>query len=134
MLSTPSEAKEFVEATGVDVLAPAVGNMHGLLASMVRGEAQKRLDIPRIKAIKEEARVPMTLHGGSGTNDGDLRQAIKAGITIVHINTELRLAWRRGVEAYLAAHPDEVTPYKLLSDAVEAVRQVVSSRMRLFSS
>jgi len=133
-LSTPSEAREFVEATGVDVLAPAVGNMHGLLASMVRGEAQKRLDVERIKAIKEEARVPMTLHGGSGTNEGDLRQAIKAGITIVHINTELRLAWRRGVEAYLAAHPDEVTPYKILSDAVEAVRQVVTRRMQLFSS
>jgi fructose-bisphosphate aldolase, class II len=123
-----------VEATGIDVLAPAVGNMHGLLASMVRGDAQKRLDLERIKAIKDEARVPMTLHGGSGTNDGDLRQAIKAGITIVHINTEPRLAWRRGVEAYLAAHPDEVTPYKILSDAVEAVRRVVTSRMQLFSS
>jgi len=133
-LSTPAEAREFVAATGVDVLAPAVGNMHGLLSSMVRGEAQKRLDIERIQAIKDQARVPMTLHGGSGTNDEDLRQAIKAGITIVHINTELRLAWRRGVEAALAAHPDEVTPYKLLSDAVEAVRRVVTSRMRLFSS
>ena len=133
-LSTPAEAREFVAATGVDVLAPAVGNMHGLLSSMVRGEAQKRLDIERIQAIKDQARVPMTLHGGSGTNDEDLRRAIKAGITIVHINTELRLAWRRGVEAALAAHPDEVTPYKLLSDAVEAVRRVVTSRMRLFSS
>ena len=133
-LSTPAEAREFVAATGVDVLAPGVGNMHGLLASMVRGEAQKRLDIERIQAIKEQARVPMTLHGGSGTNDEDLRQAIKAGITIVHINTELRLAWRRGVEGALAAHPDEVTPYKLLADAVEAVGRVVTSRMRLFSS
>jgi len=133
-LTTPVEAREFVEATGIDVLAPAVGNMHGLLASMVRGEAQKRLDVERIKSIKDEARVPMTLHGGSGTNDGDLRQAIKAGITIVHINTELRLAWRRGVETYLAARPDEVTPYKILSDAVEAVRRVVTSRMQLFSS
>jgi fructose-bisphosphate aldolase class II len=101
---------------------------------MVRGEAQKRLDIERIQAIKEQARVPMTLHGGSGTHDEDLRQAIKAGITIVHINTELRLAWRRGVEAALAAHPDEVTPYKLLSDAVEAVGRVVTRRMRLFMS
>ena len=122
------------ETTGVDVLAPAVGNMHGLLSSMVRGKAQKRLDIERIQAIKDQAHVPMTLHGGSGTNDEDLRQAIKAGITIVHINTELRLAWRRGVEAALAAHPDEVTPYKLLADAVEAVGRVVTSRMRLFSS
>ena len=116
------------------VVEGEIGNMHGLLTSMVRGEAQKRLDVQRIKAIKEEARVPITLHGGSGTNDGDLRQAIKAGITIVHINTELRLACRRGVEAYLVAHPDEVTPYKILSDAVEAVRQVVTGRRRLFSS
>src|SRR5262249_38858042 len=108
--------------------------MHGLLSSMVRGEAQKRLDLERTQAIKDQARVPMTLHGGSGTNDEDLRQAIKAGITIVHINTELRLAWRRGVEAAPAPHPDEVTPYKPLSDAVEAVRRGVTSRMRFFSS
>ena len=52
----------------------------------------------------------MTLHGGSGSKSEDLRQAVKAGITIVHINTELRLAWRRGVEAGLAAHPEEVAP------------------------
>jgi fructose-bisphosphate aldolase, class II len=134
LLTAPAEAREFVAATGVDVLAPAVGNMHGLLASMVRGDAQKRLDIARIKAIKEHARVPMTLHGGSGTNDEDLRQAVQAGMTIVHINTELRLAWRGGVEAALAAHPHEVAPYRILADAVEAVRRVVAARLRLFSS
>jgi fructose-bisphosphate aldolase class II len=96
-LTTPEEATQFVNATGVDVLAPAVGNMHGLLQSMVRGEAQKRLNIERIGALHAACAIFMTLHGGSGTNDSDFQRAIKAGMTIVHVNTELRLAWRRGL-------------------------------------
>src|ERR1700756_5844999 len=70
-LSTPEEAKKFVEATGVDILAPAVGNMHGMSKSMVQGESKKHLNIERIAEIKKAARVPLTLHGGSGTNDED---------------------------------------------------------------
>jgi fructose-bisphosphate aldolase class II len=132
-LSTPEEAKQFVESTGVDVLAPAVGNMHGMLKSMVRGEAKKHLDIRRIAEIKAAARVFLTLHGGSGTDDEDLRKAIAAGINIVHINTELRVAWRQGLEEGLAKHPDEVVPYKILPAAVDSVKQVVSSRLRLFN-
>src|ERR1700751_4830183 len=75
-LSTPEEAKQFVGATGVDILAPAVGNMHGMLRSMVRGETKKRLDVERIAGIKQAARIFLTLHGGSGTDDEDLRKAI----------------------------------------------------------
>ncbi len=59
---------------------------------------------------------------------------MEAGITIVHINTELRVAWRRGLESALAKRPDEVVPYKLLPDVVESVRQVVDSRLRLFNT
>jgi fructose-bisphosphate aldolase, class II len=132
-LSTPEEAKQFVESTGVDILAPAVGNMHGMLKSMVQGETKKRLDIERIADIKRAAGVFLTLHGGSGTDDEDLRKAIAAGINIVHINTELRVAWRRGLEDGLARHPDEVVPYKILPPVVEAVKQVVASRLRLFN-
>jgi len=133
-LTTPAEAKAFVDATGVDVLAPAVGNMHGLLASMARGETQKHLDIGRIRAIKEATGSFMTLHGGSGTSDADFAGAIKAGMTIVHVNTELRIAWRRGIERALAQQPNEVAPYKLLPAAVDAVREAVSARLRLFNS
>jgi fructose-bisphosphate aldolase, class II len=133
-LTTPEEAREFVEATRVDVLAPAVGNMHGLLKTMLKGEVEKRLDIPRIAAIKSAARVFLTLHGGSGTNDGDFQRAIKAGITIVHINTELRLAWRRGLESALARDPNAVAPYKILPGAAAAVKQVVRARLDLFNS
>jgi ketose-bisphosphate aldolase len=132
-LSTPEEAKQFVESTGVDILAPAVGNMHGMLRSMVKGETKKRLDIERIAAIKRASGAFLTLHGGSGTDDDDLRRAIAAGINIVHINTELRVAWRRGLEQGLAKMPDEVVPYKILPPAVEAVKQVVLSRLRLFN-
>jgi fructose-bisphosphate aldolase, class II len=133
IFTKPDEAREFAEAAGVDVLAPAVGNMHGLLATMVRGEARKHLDIERIAQIKAATGMPLTLHGGSGTDDDDFRRAIEAGMTIVHISTELRLAWRRGLEAALAAEPDNLVPYQLFRKAGEAMEEVVSARLKLFS-
>lgn len=132
--TTPEEAREFVTTTGIDILAPAVGNMHGLLKTMVRGEAEKRLDFMRIGEIKHAANTFLTLHGGSGTNAGDLEGAIQAGITIVHVNTELRVAWRRGLDSALARKPEEVVPYKLLPDVVASVKQVAYARLRLFSA
>jgi fructose-bisphosphate aldolase class II len=105
-----------------------------MLKSMVQGETRKRLDIVRIARIKSAAGIPLTLHGGSGTDDEDLRRAIAAGINIVHINTELRVAWRHGLEDALAEHPLEVVPYKILPFAVESVKQVARSRLKLFNS
>jgi fructose-bisphosphate aldolase, class II len=131
-LSTPEEARQFVEATGIDVLAPAVGNMHGMLKSMVQGKTKKHLDIERIAQIKQAAGVFLTLHGGSGTDDEHFRRAVAAGINIIHINTELRVAWRRSLEESLARDANEVVPYKILRPVVDSVKQVVSSRLRLF--
>ena len=132
-LSTPEEAKQFVESTGIDILAPAVGNTHGMLQTMVQGSVKKRLDIARIRDIKRASKSLLTLHGGSGTEDHDLQDAIEAGINIIHINTELRLAWRRGLEAAFAKKPREIVPYKLLPIAEESVKQVVLARLRLFN-
>ena len=132
-LTTPEEAKQFVESTGVDILAPAVGNTHGMVQSMVQGDLRKRLDLKRIAEIKRASKSLLTLHGGSGTEDHDLQEAIAAGINIIHINTELRVAWRRGLEDAFAKKPREVVPYKLLPVAEEAVKQVVSARLRLFN-
>src|SRR5215467_3879956 len=131
-LSTPEEARQFVEATGIDNLAPAVGNMHGMLKSMVQGKAKKHLDVERIAQIKKAAGVFLTLHGGSGTDDEHFRKAIAAGINIIHINTELRVAWRESLDESLARDPNEVVPYKILLPVVDAVKQVVSSRLKLF--
>jgi fructose-bisphosphate aldolase, class II len=132
-LTTPEEAKQYVSATGVDVLAPAVGNRHGLVKSMVWGTAKKHLDVGLIARIKSAVGMPLTLHGGSGTDDADLRNAIAAGINIIHINTELRVAWRRGLEEGLAQDIYQVVPYKILPFAVESAKRVVHSRLQLFN-
>src|SRR5499427_1668912 len=131
-LTTPEEARQFVEATGIDILAPAVGNMHGMLKSMVQGKAKKHLDLERIAQNKQAAGVFLTLHGGSGTDDEHFRKAIAAGINIIHINTELRVAWRESLDKSLAREAKEVVPYKILRPVVDSVKQVVSSRLRLF--
>jgi fructose-bisphosphate aldolase class II len=133
-LTTPDEAMQFVQETGIDTLAPAVGNMHGVLKSMLTGDARKHLDIERIRAIKDRTRIFMTLHGGSDTADADLRGAIAAGMTVVHINTEVRLAWRRGIEESFAKQKDDIAPYTLLAPALEAVKRVVGARLALFSA
>ncbi len=132
-LTSPAEARDFVQATGVDVLAPAVGNMHGMLQSMVQGNVKKHLDLARIAQIKASTGSLLTLHGASGTADEDLRKAIAAGINIVHINTEMRVAWRRGLEAGLAQDPHEMVPYKVLPAAIESIKQVATSRLKLFN-
>lgn len=133
ILTTAEEAKQYVESTGVDILAPAVGNMHGMLQTMVQGGVRKRLDIARIREIKKASGSLLTLHGGSGTEDHDFQEAIAAGINIIHINTELRVAWRRGLEDAFAKKPQEIVPYKLLPIAEESVKQVVLARLRLFN-
>ncbi len=133
-LSTPEEAKQFAQATGIDALAPAVGNMHGMLESMVDGATTKHLNIERIAEIKAATRIFLTLHGGSGTDDGDFRRAIAAGINIIHISTELRVAWRQSLAESLARDPNEVAPTKIWPPVVDSVKQVVSSRLRLFNT
>jgi fructose-bisphosphate aldolase, class II len=75
---------------------------------MVEGTTKKHLDIARIAQIKDATGALITLHGASGTDDEDLRRAIAAGINVVHINTELRVAWRRGLEEGLVKFPNEV--------------------------
>ncbi len=133
-LTTPEEAKQYVDATGINTLAPAVGNMHGMIASMVEGKTKKHLDIARIAQIKSTTKALITLHGASGTDDDDLGKAIAAGINVVHINTELRVAWRHGLEEGLAKLPNEVVPYKILPSAFETIKQVATSRLKLFNN
>jgi fructose-bisphosphate aldolase class II len=135
-MSTPEEAATFVRETGIDVLAPAVGNMHGLLKSMTTGGADaehKHLDIPRIAAIKAAIGGKfMTLHGGSGTEDADFTAAARAGMTIIHVSSELRLAWRRGVEEGLK-DPNEIAPYKIVAPAAVNIQKIVLDRLKIFN-
>ena len=129
MLTSAEDAKHFVQETGVDLLAPAVGNIHGML----KHSKDPHLDSARVKAIREASGVPLVLHGGSGTPDEDFVAAIKAGMPIVHISTELRIAYRDAVRKALQENPDEIAPYKMLKGAVHAIESVASSRLKLFN-
>jgi fructose-bisphosphate aldolase class II len=129
MLTKVEDAKRFVEATGVDMLAPAVGNIHGMFA---KGK-DPALNISRVKEISEATGIPLVLHGASGNSDADVQAAIKAGVAVVHVNTELRVAYREGLEGALDAKPDEVAPYKYEKVAKEAMQKVVEEKLRVFN-
>jgi fructose-bisphosphate aldolase class II len=129
-LTTAEEASQFVRETSVDMLAPAVGTMHGRL----KGGGEPKVDIARIEVLREAAGVPLVLHGGSGSSDSDITAAAKAGCSIIHINTDIRVAYRKGIEAALAAHPDEIAPYKFLAEGTKAVQNMAEKYLRLFAN
>ncbi len=129
-LTDPAKAKEFVEQTGVDMLAPAVGNFHGMLRSGV----DPKLNIERVKQISDATGIPLVLHGGSGNSGDDFKMSIANGIAIVHINTEIRIAFRDGVKKYLQENPDEVAPYKFLKSGMLAVQEVVTQKLKFFNN
>jgi len=107
-----------------------VGNIHGMLKHVKNPE----LNIGRIRQMREAAGVPLVLHGGSGISDENFKEAIAAGISTIHINTEIRRAYREGVERGLAENPDEIAPYRFMKPAVEAVQEVVLRRLQLFNN
>ena len=128
-LTRPEEAARFVKETGVDRFAPAVGNLHGIAANV------KKLDIARIKAIRAViGDTAMVLHGGSGTPDNQIKEAIEAGINNIHINTELRVAYADALRKFLAEHPDETTPYKCFAPVIGAIKQKAAEKIILFGS
>lgn len=133
-LTKPEIVKQFVEETGVDLFAPAVGNIHGgVRDGSFTGVVKPKTDIERIKEITKVANVPLVLHGGSGIPEEDLRQAIKAGVSIVHINTELRLTWRNSLEERLKKYPNEVVPYKIMPEVISDIENLVEKKLRIFN-
>ncbi len=122
-------AKAFIAATGADMFAPAIGNMHGLLKS----GPKPALNIQRIADISKAVGIPLVLHGGSGDSESDLMKAIDSGIGIVHINTELRVAYRNALKLFLQDNPDEVAPYKFSKPALQAMQAVVEKKLSIFN-
>jgi len=128
-LTKPDEARAFAVATGIDMIAPAVGNIHGML----KGGKDPALNIARVSEISKATSLPLVLHGGSGNSADDFRLAIDAGVAIIHVNTELRVAFRDALLAQVSAHPDEVAPYKIMRPTVEAMQKVIEEKLRTFN-
>lgn len=126
-LTTVEDATKFVTATGIDCFAPAVGNIHGMLVNA----QEPKLHPDRVKAIADATGVPLVLHGASGNTEDDIKACIKAGVAVVHINTELRVLYRDSLRTSLAG--DETTPYKFLTPSVEAMQAYLVGKMEAFA-
>ena len=151
MLTDPREAKAFIEQTGVDALAVAVGTSHG--AYKFKGEA--KLDLPRIKEIKALTGAPLVLHGASGVlpeliekankygaqlegvrgvPEESIKEAISYGVNKINIDTDMRLAFTSAVREVIYTKPKEFDPRKVIGPARDSIREVVKTKMRLFGS
>lgn len=122
----PGQARDFVEKTRVDALAVAVGTAHGAY------KLPPKLDFDRIRAIKEQAKVPLVLHGGSGLTDEDFRKAIRDGISKINIFTDINVAAVRGARQHFVSDDKGLT--ELIPAAVEAVERETAKKMELFGS
>ena len=127
-LTDPSEAAEFVRVTKVDVMAVAIGNIHG----MYQNPPQLNFDL--LAAIQKKVKTYFSLHGGSGIPARQVKRAVRMGIVKVNVNTELRLAFHQGLLHEFDVNPDEVIPYMYLPAGTEAVEKVVKQKIRMFGS
>ena len=128
MYTTPKEAKDFVEATGVDALAIAIGTAHGAY------KTKPRLDIGRLQQIRSTIDTPLVLHGGSGLSDDDFRNTIKNGIAKVNIFTDLCVAGERAVANNIGDKSGFNEYLSLRAIKVEAMKKAVMEKMMLFGS
>ena len=119
LYTNPQQAREFVELTGIDSLAVAIGTAHGLYTDT------PKLDFERLAAIRNQVDVPLVLHGASGLSAVDIRTAISLGICKVNVATELKTAFSNALKTYLSSHPDASDPRHYMVPAKTAMKEVV---------
>lgn len=125
--SEPEAFKAFIEETKIDTAAVFIGNVHGLY------EQPKRLNLELLQELRAAVSCYLSLHGGSGIPDADVKAAIAIGISKVNVNSELRQAFAEGLRQAVRK-PKELAPYKYLPVAVSAVQSVVEEKIKLFGS
>jgi fructose-bisphosphate aldolase class II len=126
--STPEGSKAFVDATGIDTFAAAVGNLHG------HYPVPKALDLELLQRIRDAIQCNISLHGGSDTPGHYFIEAVKIGVTKININSDMRLAYRNTLEKTLAENKTEYAVVKLMGTVIDAVQEVVESKIDMFNS
>lgn len=126
--STPEGARAFVDATGIDTFAAAVGNLHG------RYPVPKVLDLELLQRIRDAIGGYISLHGGSGTPGHFFRSAAEIGVSKVNLNSDMRYAYRTTLERQLREHPDEYAIVRLIGPVIRAVQDVVEEHIDLYGS
>ena len=128
LYTDPVQAKDYVEKTGVDSLAVAIGTAHGMY------ESEPKIDIERLRQIKEVVDIPLVLHGASGVGEDVVRACIKNGICKVNIATELKIPFSTALRSYLAENLAVDDPRKYMTPAKEAMKAVVAEKIRMCMS
>ncbi len=126
--STPEGTRSFVDATGIDTFAAAVGNLHGTFP------VPKKLDIQLLGQLREAITCNISLHGGSGTPGHYFKSATEVGVSKVNINTDLRIAFRNTLERVLADNKSEYAVVKLMEQVIDAVQAVVEEKIDMFNA
>ena len=126
--STPEGTKAFVDATGIDTFAAAIGNLHG------KYPVPKQLDLELLQQIRDAIDCQISLHGGSGTPLHYFEEAAKIGVSKININSDMRIAFRETLEKVLKDNPDEYAIVKLMPTVYEAVQKVVEEKIDAFGS
>lgn len=126
--STPEGAKTFIDATGIDTFAAAVGNLHG------KYPVPKELDLELLQRIRDQIACGISLHGGSGTPLHFFEEAARIGVTKININSDMRYVFRKTLEKVLAEHPNEYAVVKLMPEVYTAVQVVVEEKIQAFGS
>ncbi len=126
--STPEGTKAFVEATGIDTYAAAVGNLHGSYP------VPKRLDLDLLQQIRDAVDCNISLHGGSGTPLHYFEDAVKIGVSKININSDMRVAYRNTLEKQLKENKSEFAVIKLMDEVIAAVQEVVENKLDSFNA
>lgn len=126
--STPEGARAFVEKTGIDTFAAAIGNLHG------KYPVPKVLDLELLQQIRDAIECNISLHGGSGTPGHYFEKAAKIGVSKININSDMRYAYRKTLERVLDEHKDEYAVVKLMGTVIAEVQKVVESKIAVFGS
>ncbi|MGH9376334.1 MAG: class II fructose-bisphosphate aldolase [Terriglobia bacterium] len=132
LLTDPEDALKFYRATGVDTHACSVGTVHGIIK--MRGGVKPHVDISRIESIHDLVKIPLVLHGASGVDPGTIALAIKSGISIINIDTELRLAYTQALRASLEIYPEEIDPRRIMKPVIQAVKGIAMAKIRQFGT
>lgn len=127
-LTDPDQALEFVEKTGVDALAVAIGTAHGVY----KGEPE--LDFDRLKAIKEKIKMPIVLHGASGVSEADVKKAVSLGVNKVNVNTDFQQAFNTKIREIFATDPDVYDPRKFCGPGRDAIKDAVIEKIKFLGS
>lgn len=124
------EAVKFVQETGVDRLAPAIGTIHGIAVNT------PHLKFDLVEELRRELpeSVALVLHGGSGVGDEEMKRVIEMGFNNVHISTELRVAYTSALRKELKENPEETTPYHYLKESRNAVKELVQEKLKIFGT